>query len=138
MTQHIMVVRGLDGKPVASPALAGVWRDDQTVMWGVTDGFTWADDQVGGPIQFFQNRAGYANWPGSAPAPVGTLPPGEPDTRYWISLCNYLNEGLQDIRYGYDMWVYDSQSNGGKIHVGAIHHEQPELVDPVIDNHPEP
>lgn len=127
MTQHITIT-GVDDT-AANPHVARVWRDDQVIMWGLAEGLRWANpDEAPPPLQFLPKDDTHDDWPGTPPMPVGEPPAeGEPDRRFYVAMANHLMEsGSETARYHY------------RFHVVVIKTNKHRLIDPDVENHPEP
>jgi hypothetical protein len=133
MTQHVTII----ATDRVDPYLAHVWRDDQTIMWGLAGNLAWPPDEPY-PIQFLPGDGQYAEWPGTPPVPVGTPPPaGQPDQRYYMALCNDINNGTKSIFYHYKLIVTDLASGETK-RVRVYDEVRKGWYDPDIGNSPVP
>jgi|GEM_PF-1436666 len=106
MVQHVRIVPkpGDPTQPDADPHKVKLWRDDQTIKWGLSAGFCWPNG-VAQPIVFLgaDPSKGYLPWPGSIPVPIGPPPPaGEPDQRYYTATSDrVLDPGAPPELYHY-------------------------------------
>jgi hypothetical protein len=110
MVQHVTIVpKPLNpGEPEAHPHTVVIWRDDQTIKWGLHPNYSWPNPVTGEeivPIVFLpaDPARGYLDWPGSAPVPIGTRPaPGTPDTRFYTASSDkILPPGAPPEKYHY-------------------------------------
>lgn len=132
MTQHIQVV----AKDMVVPYLASVWRDDQTIMWHIAPTLEWPTDEQF-PIQFLPGDDHYSDWPGTVPSPVGDLPPGMPDRRYFVALAGRIVDPPNHQLYHYRIMVKDS-TTGEKVRVKVFIAERGDWFDPDVENQPQP
>lgn len=114
MVQHVTFVLKPDttDEPTSHPVKADIWRDDQTIMWGLAEGFSWPNPSEGDPIVPIvflpaDPERGYLAWPGSVPAPIGPRPdPGTPDRRFYTaSGGTILDHGDPTEKYHYSFAV---------------------------------
>ncbi len=89
MVQHITIIpkEGNPTQPDANPYKVLLWRDDQTIKWGLAANWCWPEG-LADPIRFLpaDPSRGYLDWPGSKPVPIGPPPaPGTPDRRYYTA-----------------------------------------------------
>jgi hypothetical protein len=117
MVQHVTINPSLPNepeKPDAHPHTVMIWRDDQTIKWGLADGYSWpnpdGDEPQPVPIVFLPKDAsrGYFDWPGSNPMPIGPRPPkGTADRRFYTASADTLldpNEPFTE-KYHYAFFV---------------------------------
>jgi hypothetical protein len=115
MVQHVRIIpKPLNpDTPEALPFKIVVWRDDQTIKWGLSGGYTWPAG-VAQPIIFLpaDPARGYKDWPGSVPAPIGPPPaPGEPDRRYYVASSDKIiptNEPPEIYHYAFAVCPLDN------------------------------
>jgi len=106
MVQHVRIKTDPinSDRPLAHPHVVSVWRDDQTIKWGLDEGWCWPNG-VAQPIIFLapDPSKGYVAWPGSIPVPIGPAPPaGEPDRRYYTASSDkILDPGSEPEIYHY-------------------------------------
>lgn len=107
MVQHVTIIpKPLNPtEPDAYPHTVDVWRDDQTIKWGLTEDFSWPNP-IGDPvlpIVFLPATEEYHAWRGSIPTPIGPRPePGTPDRRVYIASCDdILPPGAPPVKYHY-------------------------------------
>jgi hypothetical protein len=133
MTQHIRIL----APDKVEPHVAHVWRDDQTVMWGLAPGLAWPPDNPL-PIRFLGPDGKYVEWPGTTPAPIGPKPDVGPDQRYYVALGNFVNMSPEVIWYHYEIDVQDL-ATGEVVHVKVRHRDDPDgWYDPDVGNEPQP
>ncbi len=136
MTQHITILSATE----VSPETAAVWRDDQVVMWGFAPGanLEWPLPSELPPGQtspiWFSNSPEYAEWVGTIPGPVGNVPEGQPDQRFYVAMAQQLMPNGETAMYNYSIIVKTSDTK--TLH--RIYKRGDILIDPDIENQSQP
>ena len=155
MVQHITIVPKplKPDEPTAHPELVVIWRDDQTIKWGLHPSYSWPNPGTGEeiiPIQFLpaDPSRGYLDWPGSAPSPIGPRPePGTPDTRFYTASSDRildLGGPLEKYHYAFAVCPRDNPNCMLEIHPALeAPRSQQRLVegvwyDPDVENQNQP
>lgn len=127
MVQRIVITGTLDTD--ADPHVANLWRDDQKLSWILAPGLAWSqptEEFPWPPVHFLPADETHQAWPGTDPAPVGQLAePDAPDVREYQADANHPMADLETARYHYRFHV---------VVMEAVH----KIVDPDVENHPEP
>jgi hypothetical protein len=131
MTQHVTIFRSeTEGQFRVDPDPVKVWKDDQTIMWGLGPGVAWGPEGPGIVFSETPGVEGYEPWPGTTGATI-QLQSGPGLSRpFIVALANHVNNGVEVIKYKYTVNVVDT------INGIQLSHEKP--FDPDVDNHPEP
>jgi hypothetical protein len=109
MSRYIEIVTKKDDTKAAEafPYTIQVFRDDQTITWKLSDGYSWPNPNgpQPAPIVFLEadEDRKYHAWPGTVPQAVGARPPsGTPDRRlYTVNVNRILERGVPSETYHY-------------------------------------
>ncbi len=135
MTQHITIFTTTN----VQPEIGGVWRDDQVIMWGFDPTSTLAWPPGDNPIKFINDNPDFAPWPGSTPAPIGPKPETGPDRRFYVAMAQMVMPAGETALYTYTISVVDDTQT---VQMVKRQRARPdgslELIDPEVENHPQP
>ena len=139
MTQHITIFTTTD----VQPEIGGVWRDDQVIMWGFdpTSTLAWPPNDPM-PIRFTNDNPDFAPWPGSTPAPIGPRPETGPDRRFYVAMAQMVMPAGETALYNYTISVVDETDKTNTVQMVKRQRTDAsgkvELIDPEVENHPQP
>jgi hypothetical protein len=123
------------GPDEVNPQIAQVLRNDQTITWQLSPNLAWNPNAGDCAVKFMEETEVYSEWPGTPPAPVGLLTPGEPDRREYTATANRLMAPREFRAYHYEIAVVDSNT-GNPVMVRL--RRAGEWYDPEVVNEPRP